>query len=122
MSAITNVVKATKNTISATINTVGLGAQLLADGTELINASIGQAKPTTKAILALPFSTTKGYLIQEGATEEEADAKAYQFIRQDVAVTIEAVGVGSGKLLSELLKEDEAVVSTDVTLVGPVQQ
>ena len=101
-----NLVRATKNTFSAAINTVGLGAQILADGTELLNKSIGQAVPCTKAVALLPFSSTKGYLIQEGVSEEEADARAYKYVRQELSVTIEAVGVGSGKLLADLLKDD----------------
>jgi hypothetical protein len=122
MSAITNVVKASKNTVSAAINTVGLGAQLLADGTELLNSSIGQLKPTSKAILSLPFSATKGYLVQEGMSEEQADAQAYRYIRQDLSRTVEAIGVGSGMLLSELLKEDDTDVSTGVTVEPTVSE
>jgi hypothetical protein len=113
MSAINNLVRASKKSVTASVNTVGLGTELLADGIELGNDIVTHAKPVLKAILSLPFSSAKGYLIQEGASEEEADARAYKYIRQDIAVTIEAVGVGSGKLLSAALKEDDDVVSTD---------
>ena len=112
MSAINNLVRATKKTVSATVNLAALSTELLADGAELINASVGQAKPISKAVLSLPFATAEGYLIAEGATPEAAKAKAYHFVDQAVAVTIAEVGVGSGKLLSALLKEDD-VVSTD---------
>ncbi len=62
----------------------------------------------------------------EGVDEAEAEARAYRFIKQSLSTTIEEVGVGSGKLLADLLKEDDldAAVSRiePITVEGPVQQ
>jgi len=115
MSTINNLVQASKSLINAASSTVSVSAQLVADGAELMNKGIPQAPKCAGAVLGLPFSTAKGYLIQEGATEEEADARAYKYVRQELSVTIEEIGVGSGKLLADLLKEDAADVSDDIT-------
>lgn len=105
--AINNLVQATKNTVSAAINTISLTTQVVADGTELLNSSINQVKPTTVALLASPCAAVKGYIMEsEGVSEEIAEDRAYRYVRQELSRTISEVGVGSGKLLADLLKED----------------
>lgn len=106
MNAIQNVVKACKDLVGAGINIVGATAQVAADGAELVKDSIGEAVPVGKAVLSLPFAATEGYLVQEGLSQEEAHTCAYRFVKQPLSVTIVAAGVGSGKLLADLLKED----------------
>ena len=115
MKAVNNIVRASKSILNATTGTVNVCAEMVADGAELVNKSIPQAPRCVGQVLALPFSASKGYLIHNGATELEADTKAYHFLRQDLSVTIEEVGVGSGKLLAQLLEEeddDDVVVTT----------
>lgn len=108
MKAISNVVQAGKNVVGAAANTLSVSAQVLADGTGLINDSIGEAKPVLKALLTAPFAAAKGYIMEsEGVSESEAEARAYRFIKQSLSTTIEEVGVGSGKLLADLLKEED---------------
>ncbi len=106
MNAIQNVVQATKNTLNATINSVGLVAAGAAKGTEKLNDGIGQAWPCLVAVVSLPFSATEGYLVQEGMEPELAKAQAYRFVNQPLSVTIEQAGIGTGKLFSNLIKED----------------
>lgn len=113
--SVNNLVRATKNVFNAAITTVSVTAELLGDGTELLNSTIKQAPKVTGAVLTTPFAATKGYHMEaSGMSEEEAEAKAYRYLRQELSVTIEEVGVGSGKLLADLLKEDDI----DVVLVN----
>lgn len=106
--SINNVVRASKNIINAATSTISVGAQMVADGTELLNASVVQTPQVLKALLSTPFAAAKGYIMEsEGVTAEVAEARAYLYIRQELAVTIEQVGVGSGKLLADLMAEDD---------------
>ncbi len=106
MRAINNIVRATSNIINAATSTVSVSAQVVADSTELLNDSVKQAPGILAAILALPLAATKGYLVQEGMSVEAAEEQAYRFVRQPLARTIAEVGEGTGKLLADLLKED----------------
>jgi hypothetical protein len=109
MNSINNVVKASKNIIHAATSTINVGAKMVADGTELLNASIVETPQVCKALLASPFAAAKGYIMEsEGVSEEIAEARAYRYIKQELSRTIEEVGVGSGKLLADMLKEDVA--------------
>jgi hypothetical protein len=124
MKAINNVVVASKNIINAATSTVSVSAQVVADGTELLNDSVTQAPLVLKALLTAPFAAAKGYIMEsEGVSEQVAEARAYRFIKQSLSTTIEEVGVGSGKLLADLLKEEDldAAVAR-IEPVGPVQQ
>ena len=114
--SINNLVQASKNVIHAATSTINVGAQLVADGTELLNSSIVETPQVVKALLATPFAATKGYIMEaEGVTEEVAEARAYKYLKQELSHTIEEVGVGSGRLLADILKddlEDAGVAST----------
>ena len=113
MKTINNLVQATKNVVNAASTTISVGAQLVVDGTELLNASVVETPQVAKALLATPFAATKGFIMEaEGVSEEVAEARAYKYLRQELSHTIQEVGVGSGKLLADLLKEDEADAST----------
>jgi len=106
--SIHNVVQAVKNVTRAATSTISVGAQMVADGTELLNVSVVETPQVLKALLASPFAAAKGYIIEsEGVTAEVAEARAYRYIRQELSRTITEVGEGSGKLLAELLKEDD---------------
>ena len=108
MKAITNVVKATKNVLNAAGNTIEVSSQLIADGTDVLNTSVSSTPAVLKALLTAPFAAAKGYIMEsEQVSELEAEARAYKFIRQELSRTIEEVGVGSGKLLAELIAEDD---------------
>lgn len=105
--SINNIVKASKNVVHAATSTISVGAQLIADGTELLNNSIVETPQVAKALLATPFAAAKGYIMEaEGVTAEVAEARAYKYLKQELSHTIEEVGVGSGKLLADILRED----------------
>lgn len=106
--SLNNLVRASKNVISAATSTISVGAQMVADGTELLNAGVVDTPRVMGALLATPFAATKGYLMEaDGLSEEQAELKAYKYIKQELSRTIQEVGVGSGKLLADLLKEDD---------------
>jgi hypothetical protein len=114
--SIHNVVLASKNIINAATSTISVGAQMVADGTELLNKSVVETPQVCKALLAAPFAAAKGYIMEsEGVTSEVAEDRAYRYIRQELSRTIEEVGVGSGKLLADLLKDELGDDSEAVT-------
>ena len=125
--AIHNVVQASKNIINAATSTISVGAQMVADGTELLNNSVVETPQVMKALLSSPFAAAKGYIMEsEGVSSDVAEERAYRFIKQELSRTIEEVGVGSGKLLAELLKEDNlddalARKVEEITIEAPKQ-
>ncbi len=105
--SIHNVVRASKNIIHAATSTINVGAQMVADGTELLNNSVVETPQVLKALLSSPFAAAKGYIMaSEDVSEHDAEERAYRYVRQELSRTITDVGVGSGKLLADLLKED----------------
>ena len=105
--SIQNVVQASKNIINAATSTISVGAQMVADGTELLNNAVVETPQVMKALLAAPFAAAQGYIMEaEGVDSAEAEARAYRFVRQELSRTITEAGVGSGKVLANLLKED----------------
>jgi len=108
MSAIKDTVKASKDLVAASISIVGVTAEVAAMGAGLLKDSISEVVPCAKALATSPLAATEGYLVQEGMDTAEAHAKAYRYVNQPLSVTITEVGVGSGKLLSDLLKDEEA--------------
>lgn len=121
MKAINNIVQASKNVINAATSTISVGAQMVADGTELLNKGVVETPQVMKALLATPFAAAKGYIMEsEDVTAEVAEARAYRYIKQELSRTIEEVGVGSGKLLADLLKDEDmevTIVSKDIAQV-----
>jgi len=108
MKAINNLVQASKNVVNAATSTISVGAQMVADGTQLLNNSVVETPQVMKALLSTPFAAAKGYIMEsEGVSSEEAETRAYKYLQQNLSRTIEEVGVGSGKLLADLLKEDD---------------
>jgi len=106
--SISNVVQASKNIVNAATSTISVGAQMVADGTELLSKSVVETPQVLKALLATPFAAAKGYIMEsEGVSSDVAEERAYRFVRQELSRTITDVGVGSGKLLADLLKEDD---------------
>ena len=102
-SSIHNVVQAVKNVTRAATSTISVGAQMVADGTELLNAGVVETPQVMRALLASPFAAAKGYIQEaEGVSADVAEARAYRFVRQELSRTITEVGEGSGKLLAEL--------------------
>lgn len=112
MSAIKDITKATGNTINAATSTINVGAQMVADGTELLNKSIVSTPDVLKALLQSPFAAAKGYIMEaEGVSADVAEERAYKYVNQELSLTITEAGEGAGKLLAELLEEDEPETS-----------
>ena len=105
---IKNIKKAVGNTVSAATGVVTVGTEVVADSSSLISNSIGATPAVLKALLVSPFSAAKGYLMEaENLSEKQAEAVAYKYIKQDVATTIQGASEGSGKLIAQLLDDDE---------------
>ena len=110
---IKNIKKAVGNTVSAATGVVAVGTEVVADSSSLISNSIGATPAVLKALLVSPFSAAKGYLMEaENLSAEQAELVAYKYIKQDVAVTITEASEGSGKLIAQLLDEDEDPITT----------
>lgn len=114
MNALNNVVQAVKNVINTVGNSIEVSSTLIADGTGVINKTVSSTPVVLQALLTAPFAAAKGYIMEsEGVSEDEAEQRAYRFIRQNLSVTITEAGVGSGKLLADLLKEEDLDVAVD---------
>lgn len=107
MKSVNNIVKASKNVVHAATSTINVGAQMIADGTELLNSSVVETPQVMRALLSSPFAAAKGYIMEsEDVSEEIAEARAYKYVNQELSRTITEAGEGAGKLLADLLKED----------------
>ena len=94
--------------LSATATCVSMAA----DGLGVVEKGVKHTPSVVKALLSVPFAAAKGYIMEsDGVTAEVAEARAYKYLKQDLSATIEEVGVGSGKLLADLLKDDDADVT-----------
>ena len=110
---IKNIKKAVGSTVSAATGVVAVGTEVVADSSSLISNSIGATPAVLKALLLSPFSAAKGYLMEaEDLTAEQAEAVAFKYLEQDVATTIQEASEGSGKLIAQLLDEDEDPITT----------
>lgn len=95
------------NSVSVPLALGATALKVTADTAEYTNKSIGATPAVIKAILQAPFAAAKGYIMEaEGVESEEAELRAYRYVKQDLSTTIEEAGEGAGKLLAELLKED----------------
>lgn len=96
------------NSVSVPMSLGATTLNVVADATEYTNKSVGAAPDVVRALLSIPFAAAKGYIMEaEGVSEEEATVRAYRYVEQPVSRTIEDIGTGSGKLLAELLADDE---------------
>ena len=119
MSNMKNISKAVSNTVSAATGIVTVGTEVVADSSSLISNSIGATPAVLKALLVSPFSAAKGYLMEaENLSAEQAELVAYKYIKQDVATTITEASEGSGKLIAQLLDEDEDPITTSGRIGG----
>ena len=75
----------------------------------LVLSGVANLPETAVALVQVPMAATKGYLVQEGVAEEEAQARAYRFVNQSLAVTITEGAEGCGALCSSLFDEEDDV-------------
>lgn len=108
-----NIKKSVSNTVGAATSVVSVTTEMVADVSGLLSNSIGATPAVLRALLASPFSAAKGYLMEaEGLSEQEAERAAFKYLEQNLALTIAQGGEGAGKLLAQLLADDEAQVDT----------
>jgi len=110
---IKNIKKAIGNTFDAITATVAVTTEVIADTTGLISSSVGATPDVAKSIMVSPFSAAKGYLMESNdLSDEEAESIAFHYLNQSVATTITETSKGSGKLIAQLLEEDEDPITT----------
>ena len=109
MKAVNNVVNATGNILNTVGNGIEVSSELVAAGTGVINHSVKSTPAILGALLTAPFAAAKGYIMEsEGVTADEAELRAYRFVRQNLSVTITEAGVGTGKAIAAILAEEAA--------------
>ena len=119
--AVNNLVQASKHLINAASSTINVGCQVINDGSKLINSGVQDTPAVCKALFESPCAAAKGYIMEaEGVSAEEAEARAYKYVRQELSRTITEAGEGSGKLLAALLKDD--LVEGDVSVEDLAKQ
>ena len=116
MSNIKNIKRSVVNTVSAATAVVSVSTEVVADTSQYISEGIGATPAVLKALLVTPFSAAKGYIMEsEGVSEEVATERAFKYLEQDVAVTIEETGTSLGKLTAQLfddLEDDDDTANT----------
>ena len=111
---IKNIKKAVGNTVSAATGVVAVGTEVVADSSSLISNSIGATPAVLKALLVSPFTAAKGYLMEaEDMTAQEAEAVAFHYLKQDVAVTITEASEGAGKLMASLFEDEDPITASE---------
>lgn len=108
-----NIKKSLGNTVSAATSVVSVSTEVVADASGLISSSIEVAPAVLKALLLLPFSVAKGYLMKaKGLSDEDAEAVVFHYLKQDVVTTIKQGGEASGRLIANIF-EQEVEEATD---------
>ncbi len=105
---INNIKKSVSNTVGAAASTVAVSSQVLADSTGMITSTVEATPAVLKALLQAPFAAAKGYLQEaEGLTAEEAEARAYLFLRQKADQTVTDGAEAIGGFLADMFKDDD---------------
>lgn len=111
-----NIKRSISNTAAAATGTIAVATEVTADLSEFLANSISSTPAVLKALLQAPFSAAKGYLIEaEGLNEEQAEAIAFHYLNQDLAVTVREGSEGLGKAIASLLEDDDDDVNTGNT-------
>ena len=103
---VNNIVSSTKSIFNAASKTVLVTTGVVAKGSDLLNKSIEHGPAVAAAALRVPFNAAEGYLIADGVDAKEAHARAYKYVDQDLATSIDQVGIALGSGLHALLKEE----------------
>ncbi len=98
--------------VSVPMSAAATTIEVTADAVGYAESAVKSTPAVVKALVQAPFAAAKGYLMEaEGLSAEEAEKRAYKYARQDLSRTIAEAAEGSGKLLAELMKEEEAADS-----------
>ena len=110
-----------KSNLKRTVSNLGgalaaileVSSELVADASTLSVTAIKQIKPVGKELLQSPLSARKGYLVEQGMDEEEAQAKAFAILEGSLSSAIKSGSEKSGALLASLLEgwDEEEVIT-----------
>ena len=101
-----------KSNLKRTVSNLGgalaaileVSSELVADASTLSVSAIKQVKPVGKELLQSPLSARKGYLVEQGMDEVEAEAQAFAVLENDLSSAIKSGSEKSGALLASLLE------------------
>ena len=106
----TNLKKTFNNLMGAMSATLEVSSELIADGTGLAVSAVRQIKPVGKELLQSPLSAHKGYLVEQGVSEDEAQARAFGVLDKSMSDAIKSGSEAAGAMVASLLEgwdEDE---------------
>jgi len=107
MSIKTDVKTIASTSVSLPLSATATALSVAADSMGVLEKGVKASPAVVKALLSAPFAAAKGYIMEsEGVAEDVAEERAYKYLKQDLSATIEQVGVGSGKLLADVLKDE----------------
>ena len=103
----TNLKQAFSHTFSAAATTLVVASKLTADTASFAATSVGSVPAVIKATASSPFSAAEGYIVDDrNISREEAHKIAFKYVEQPLSVTITEASFESGKLLSQLLRDE----------------
>jgi len=114
MSNIKHNLKSTiSNLLEAASSVLEVSSELVVDASSLTVTAVQQVRPVTKELLQAPLSAHKGYLVEQGVSEEEAEARAFAVLDRDLASAVRSGAEGTGAALASLLEgwDDEEQAS-----------
>ena len=107
-STATNIKTIAKGAVNVPLEVGAAAVQVTADSVDVATSGVRATPGVIKAILRAPFEAASGYIQEaEGVTRDEAQERAFRYLKQDLAQTIDEGAEASGKLLAEFLKDDD---------------
>ena len=112
-----NLKKIVVNTVSATVELASVTVEVAADSTDVLSQGVRATPSVVKSVMTLPMDASEGYMVANGATQEEAHEQAYKLLNQPVATTITNTSQLLGAGLAALMEEDEDALETTEDLM-----
>lgn len=98
-----------RSTFTAATEILVVASTLTADTAKFAANSVGSIPGVIKSTASIPFSTAEGYIMDDQKiSREEAHAKAFKYVNQPLSNTITEASFETGKLVSQLLREEPA--------------
>ena len=112
-------VSAVSDTLGLVTSSLTLAITLGAGTVKLAKHAVETAPEVGAAIATLPFAAYKGGLVENGMDEADAEAKAYKYVEQKLAVTIkeagEATGAGMAAMFGAVMADDNNANTEEVS-------
>ena len=99
-----NLKKTVSNLMGVIGSTLEVSSELVSDASGLAITAIKQIKPVTKEVIQSPLSAAKGYMMEQGVSEEEAQERAFACLEEDLASAIRKGAEYAGELSASLLE------------------